>query len=273
MNNEKASKGLKIGIAGKGGVGKTLIASTLARLAGRSGRFTQVLAIDNDPSLNLGMALGIPADEIGSPISEMKDLIKERTGVGPGESGAFKLNPVVSDIPESFAVQGPDNVRLLVIGTIKDPGSGCMCSSNALVRELIYHLVVQRDELVILDFEAGMESSIGRATSKGLDVLFVIIEPGQKSIQVGIKIASMATTLGIKNVLIILNKVETEEQQALIARQLNEAGFEIFGIIPKSEAVLEADLHGVPLLDYQEDNGAVAAIQAILENLLERFYA
>ncbi|HME56391.1 MAG TPA: hypothetical protein VKM55_29600 [Candidatus Lokiarchaeia archaeon] len=273
MNNEKASKGLKIGIAGKGGVGKTLIASTLARLAGRSGRFTQVLAIDNDPSLNLGMALGIPADEIGSPISEMKDLIKERTGREPGESGAFKLNPVVSDIPETFAVQGPDNVRLLVIGTIKDPGSGCMCSSNALVRELIYHLVVQRDELVILDFEAGMESSMGRATSKGLDVLLVVIEPGQKSIQVGEKIASMARMLGIKNVFLVLNKVDTDDQQALVTEQVTNEGFEIFGNIPKSIAVQEADLRGVPLLDYQENDAVIGSIQDILDKLLSKFYA
>src|SRR5512137_1558720 len=108
-----AKKGLKIGIAGKGGVGKTLIASTLARLAARSGKFSRVLAIDNDPSLNLGMALGIPASKIGCPICEMKDLIKERTGVAPGESGPFKLNPKVSDIPDKFAVPGPDGVRLL----------------------------------------------------------------------------------------------------------------------------------------------------------------
>jgi len=269
---QKASKGLKIGIAGKGGVGKTLVASTLARLAGKSGKFTRVLAIDNDPSLNLGMALGIPADAIGSPISEMKDLIKERTGRGPGESGAFKLNPVVSDIPDTFAVQGPDDVRLLIIGTIKDPGSGCMCSSNALVRELIYHLVVQRDELVILDFEAGMESSMGRATSKGLDVLFVIVEPGQKSIQVGVKIAGMARTLGIKNVFIILNKVETEEQQALVTEQVTNDGFEIFGTIPKSIAVQEADLRGIPLLEYKEDDVVVTAIQEILQKIQARFY-
>ncbi|MHA1997412.1 MAG: nucleotide-binding protein, partial [Promethearchaeota archaeon] len=230
--------GLKIGFAGKGGVGKTLIASTLARLAKRSGMFTRVLAIDNDPSLNLGMALGIPEEEIGPPISEMADLIKERTGAAPGTGLVFKLNPFVKDIPDKFTVRAPDDVDLLVLGTIKDPGSGCLCSANALVRELLYHLIVQRDELVILDFEAGVESSLGRATSKGLDIFFVIIEPGQKSINVGKKMAIMAKKLNIKNVFVILNKVRNESQENKVRDLLKEDGIEVFGSILQSEAVL-----------------------------------
>nr|MDO8115368.1 AAA family ATPase [Candidatus Sigynarchaeota archaeon] len=273
MEGEKSTKkGLKIGIAGKGGVGKTLVASTLARLAGRSGKFKRVLAIDNDPSLNLGMALGIPLNKIGAPIAEMKDLIKERTGRAPGEGGAFKLNPLVSDIPDKFAVPGPDNVRLLVLGTIKDPGSGCLCSSNALVRELLYHLVVQRDELVILDFEAGIESSMGRATSKGLDLLFVVVEPGQKAIQVGEKITAMAKQLNIKHVLAIINKVENEEEEKNIVQDLKERGMDVFASIPRSNAVIEADLKGIPLIDFRENDVAVGAMKGILDNVVKKYY-
>ena len=132
-NSTKDKKGLKIGFSGKGGTGKTLICSTLARLAGRRKMFSHILAIDNDPSLNLGMALGLELDQIGPPISEMADLIKERTGKAPGEGGAFKLNPYVKDIPDKYTVEAPDGVRLLVLGTIQDPGSGCLCSSNALL--------------------------------------------------------------------------------------------------------------------------------------------
>ncbi|MHA1372010.1 MAG: nucleotide-binding protein [Promethearchaeota archaeon] len=264
--------GLKIGVVGKGGVGKTLFASTFARLAARTGRFHGILAIDNDPSLNLGMALGVPEDEIGPPISEMKDLIKERTGRAPGESGAFKLNPKVDDIPERFTVVAPDGVRLLVLGTIKDPGSGCLCSSNALVRELLYHLIVQRDELVILDFEAGMESSMGRATSKGLDVLIVMVEPGQKSIIVGSKITRMARKLGIKDVYAIINKVEDTEQESLIKDELNRRDMNVLGTIPVSKSVKIADIKGIPILDYDADDPAVRSIQQILDKVLSRYY-
>ncbi|MFX0101365.1 MAG: hypothetical protein ACFFCS_17455 [Candidatus Hodarchaeota archaeon] len=266
-------EGLKIGMVGKGGVGKTLLASTIARLAGRSNKFKKILAIDNDPSLNLGMALGVPEDEIGPPISEMADLIKERTGKAPGEGGAFKLNPKVNDIPEKYTVDAPDNVRLLVLGTIKDPGSGCLCSSNTLVRELLYHLIVQRDELVVLDFEAGIESSMGRATSKGLDILFVIVEPGQKSIQVGEKATKMAKKLGIKNVFTVLNKVEGSEQEGFLRAELAKRDMEIFGIIPRSKAVSESDMKGVPLLDYSSEDTSVQAIQAILDKLIQDYYA
>ncbi len=271
-NASGAKKGLKIGIAGKGGVGKTLLASTLARLAARSGKFSNVLAIDNDPSLNLGMALGIPADKIGRPISEMKDLIKERTGVAPGDGGPFKLNPKVSDIPDKFAVTGPDGVRLLVLGTIKDPGSGCLCSSNALVRELLYHLVVQRDELVILDFEAGIESSMGRATSRSLDLLLVVVEPGQKSIQVGEKLASMAKQLNIKHVLAVANKVNGEREVRIVKEQLKSKGIDVIGIIPQSRSVIEADMKGVPLLDDAPGDVAVEAIKRILDDIIDQYY-
>lgn len=269
---EQQKRGLKIGVVGKGGTGKTLLASTMARLAGQSKKFTKILAIDNDPSLNLGMALGVPEEEIGPPISEMRDLIKERTGKAPGEGGAFKLNPKVNDIPEKYTVVGPDDVRLLVLGTIQDPGSGCLCSSNALVRELLYHLIVQRDELVILDFEAGIESSMGRATSKGLDMLFVMVEPGQKSIQVGEKAFNLAKRLGIKNVFSILNKVEGSEQEEFLKTNLAERDMEIFGMIPKSNAVIESDIKGVPLLDYANDDAAVKAIQSILDKVIQEYY-
>ncbi|MBN2152554.1 MAG: AAA family ATPase [Candidatus Lokiarchaeota archaeon] len=265
-------KGLKIGVAGKGGVGKTLVASTLARLAARSGTFSQVLAIDNDPSLNLGMALGIPVDEIGRPISEMRDLIKERTGAAPGESGPFKLNPRVSDIPDKFAVPGPDGVRLLVLGTIRDPGSGCLCSSNALVRELLYHLIVQRDELVVLDFEAGIESSMGRATSRGLDLLLVVVEPGQKSIQVGEKLASMAKQLNIKHVLAVVNKASDEGEARLVSERLTSKDIGVIGSIPQSRGAIEADMKGVPLLDHAPDDMAIGAIKRILDHITNQFY-
>ncbi len=268
-----AKKGLKIGVAGKGGVGKTLLASTLARLAARSGKLSRVLAIDNDPSMNLGMALGIPASKIGQPISEMKDLIKERTGAAPGEGGPFKLNPRVSDIPDKFAVPGPDGVRLLVLGTIKDPGSGCLCSSNALVRELLYHLVVQRDELVILDFEAGIESSMGRATSRSLDLLLVVVEPGQKSIQVGEKLVTMAKQLNIKHVLAIVNKVGDEREARVVSEQLKSKGIDVIGAIPVSRGAVEADMKGVPLLDDAPADAAIEAIKRILDDIVSQFFA
>ncbi len=103
---------IKIAISGKGGVGKTTIAGTFARFLARNGY--DVLAIDADPSMNLASALGIRNPP--RPLTEFKELIEERAG---GPAGVFKLNPRVDDIVAKFGVTGPDNVKLLVLGTIE----------------------------------------------------------------------------------------------------------------------------------------------------------
>ena len=92
---------MKIAISGKGGVGKTILASLLSWAFAQSGY--SVLAIDADPDANLAATLGFPnADKI-TPISEMSTLIKERTGVRPGQIASyFKLNPKVDDLPEKY---------------------------------------------------------------------------------------------------------------------------------------------------------------------------
>jgi len=75
---------MKIAITGKGGVGKTTLASILAHLYAEEGK--NVIAVDADPDANLASALGIPQDEAEKikPIAEMADLIEERTGAKPG---------------------------------------------------------------------------------------------------------------------------------------------------------------------------------------------
>ncbi|NTV27932.1 MAG: AAA family ATPase, partial [Methanothrix sp.] len=135
---------MKIAISGKGGVGKTTLAGTLARLFARDGY--NVLAIDADPSMNLGSALGIPT--LPKPVTEHKDLVQERAGM-PG--GMFKMNPKVDDVVAMCGCTGPDNVKLVVMGTIDSGGSGCMCPANAFVKALIRHVIVREKDLVILD--------------------------------------------------------------------------------------------------------------------------
>ncbi|MBT9447921.1 MAG: AAA family ATPase, partial [Desulfobacterales bacterium] len=128
---------MKIAITGKGGVGKTTLVASLALLYSRQGY--KVLAIDADPDANLASGLGIVDTSSILAVSELKDLILERTKAGP--SGFFKLNPRVDDIPERFSIR-KENIRLMVLGGIKKGGGGCICPENALLKALVQHLIV-----------------------------------------------------------------------------------------------------------------------------------
>ena len=153
---------MKLAITGKGGVGKTTLASTLARLYADEGR--PVLAADVDPDANLGLALGMSQEEVDSivPISKMRTLVEERTGANEANK-FFKLNPFVSDIPEKYAHE-VNGVKLLVMGTVDVGGSGCVCPEHVMLKALLSALTYRKDDVVIMDMEAGLEH-LGR----GLD--------------------------------------------------------------------------------------------------------
>ena len=255
---------MKIAISGKGGVGKTILASLLSWAFAQSGY--SVLAIDADPDANLAATLGFPnADKI-TPISEMSTLIEERTGVRPGQIASyFKLNPKVDDLPERYC-QEKDGIKLMVMGRIKKGGTGCYCPENALLQALVTHLLLTRDEVVILDMEAGIEH-LGRATAKAVDKLIVVVEPSQRSIETALRIKELAKDIGIQNIAIVGNKIRSQSDREFLTSSL--PNFEFLGFIPYDRAIIDADLANLPLLDSsQRINNEVKNIyQALLQNL------
>ena len=185
----------KIAVAGKGGVGKTTFSSLLAYVLAAAGQ--TVYAIDADPNPTLGEALGFPDDLLEQlvPIIDMKELVEERTGARPGESGAyFRLNPRVDDIPARFSVSHR-GIRLLKMGTVKGAGAGCVCPENTMVQALVTHLLLREQETVLLDMVAGLEH-LGRGTAASVDAMFIVVEPGQRSMGVGADIARLGQELG-----------------------------------------------------------------------------
>ena len=235
---------MKIAISGKGGVGKTILAALLSRTFAESG--FSVLAIDADPDANLAVTLGFPESEKIIPISEMKDLIEERTGVQPGKAAPFfKLNPKVDDIPEKYAVE-LDGIKLMVMGRVKRGGTGCYCPENALLQALVAHLLLARNEVVILDMEAGIEH-LGRATAGAVERLIIVVEPGRRSIETAYTIKKMAQDIGLINVAVVGNKIRSQSEKEFIVSSL--PGFEFLGFIPYDQALVEADLANLSLLD------------------------
>lgn len=235
---------MKIAISGKGGVGKTILASLLSRTFAEAGY--SVLAIDADPDSNLAATLGFPHPDKIIPMSEMSALIEERTGAKPGKAASFfKLNPKVDDLPEKYS-QKYNGIKLMVMGRIKKGGTGCYCPENALLKALITHLLLGRDEVVILDMEAGVEH-LGRATAKAVDRLIVVVEPGRRSIETAHRIGKLAKEIGLHNIAIVGNKVRSQSDREFLTSSL--PGFEFLGFIPYDQALVEADLANLPLLD------------------------
>jgi CO dehydrogenase maturation factor len=234
---------MKIAISGKGGVGKTLLAAFLARTFADSGY--SVIAIDADPDANLAATLGFPNPEKITPISEMSDLIEERVGARPGQSGSFfKLNPKVDDLPENYSVK-MDGIRLMSMGRIKRGGTGCYCPEGTLLQALVSHLLLQRDEVVIMDMEAGIEH-LSRGTTKAVDKLMIVVEPGRRSIETAQTIYQLARDLGLPSIAVVGNKIRSESDRNFITSSL--PGLEILGFMPYDPAITEADLANRPLL-------------------------
>jgi len=247
---------MKIAITGKGGVGKTTLAGTLARLLARDGM--DVLAIDADPDMNLASALGI--DEPPLPLTEYEDLIDERAG-GPG--GMFKLNPKVDDVVERFGVVGPDGVRMLVMGTVDRGGSGCMCPASSFLRALLRHVVLKESSVVIMDMEAGIEH-LGRGTTRGIDLMIVVVEPGTRSLETAERIKRLGTDIGVERFAAVINKAGEEDLGAVESR-LQDMGIPVLGTIPYDSSLVKADLAGRSPVE--EGGAAMSAIEGIKDGL------
>lgn len=244
---------MKIAVTGKGGVGKTTVAGTLARILAARGM--RVYAVDADPDANLASAIGIGEDEAAAitPISDMTALIRERTGAEPGTlAPVYKMNPTVDDLPESLSVEAY-GVRLLRLGTVKAGGGGCICPESALLKSLLSHLLLAEKDVVIVDMEAGLEH-LGRATARGVDVMLVVVEPGRRSVQTAQSIEKLAAEIGITNIYLVVNKVTPAD--AAFCDELRGM-FKVLGCLPFTEEVRLADLRGQAPFDaapaYVED--------------------
>jgi CO dehydrogenase maturation factor len=239
-----SSLGMKIAVSGKGGVGKTMLASLLSIILTQSGY--SVLAIDADPNATLATTLGFPHPEGITPISEMADLIEERTGVRPGQAAPyFKLNPRVDDIPEKYWVEH-NGIKLMVMGRLKKGGSGCYCPENALLEALVAHILLRRDEVVIIDMEAGIEH-LGRATARAVDKMIIVVEPGKGSIETAYRIRELAKDIGLENIAVVANKIRSEQDRNFLISTMPD--FEFLGFIPYDQSIIEAGLGNFPLIN------------------------
>jgi CO dehydrogenase maturation factor len=238
---------MKLAISGKGGVGKTTLAALIAQVYADAGR--EVLVADADPSPCLAGALGFPSELRNQlhPISEMDELIEERTGAKPGTIGGFfTLNPRVDDIPERFSVVHK-GVRLLEMGSVDMGGSGCICPEAAMLKTLFTHLLFRKDEVLILDMYAGVEH-LGRATVDFVDAMLIVVEPTRRSLGTATQIKQLANDIGLTRCWLVGNKVRNEDEKLFL--EAETPGLPLLGIMPADLGVQEADRLGIPVYEH-----------------------
>jgi CO dehydrogenase maturation factor len=165
-------------------------------------RGEDVWLVDADTSLSLGPALGLSSDDVPAPLVQKRRLIEERVGTG----GFINMNPRVDDLIPSLA-KDVRNMHLLVMGTIAGAGGGCGCAPNALLKAMLAHLILQTEQWILVDLEAGVEH-LGRGTISSVDGLVVVSEPSVRGLQTASQISRYAADLGLKNQALVLNRAD-----------------------------------------------------------------
>jgi CO dehydrogenase maturation factor len=214
-------RSMKILVAGKGGTGKTTVSALLSHFFCSSGH--DVLALDTDSTPNLAMSIGVSPDISKSivPLVKNEDLVEERTGARPGESWGvfFNLSPEVEDIVEKYGIKIKDKLSLLVVGSIDSAKQGCLCPAIALARSLLKHILLKNDQIVIVDAEAGAEV-FGRGLAEDFDYMLCMSEPTLRSLEISKNLIRMANELGIRNNVLVVNKVVDEGRSVRLVKKV-----------------------------------------------------
>jgi len=248
-----------IAVSGKGGTGKTLVASTLVKLLSKTGK--DLLAIDADPDSNLPEALGV---EVDKTVGDIREELKSDTATGRIPKEMNKWDILDYKIMESV-VETPD-FDLLVMG--RPEGSGCYCAVNNMLRRLIETLSSNYD-IIIIDTEAGLEH-LSRRTTQNVDIMLVVTDKSKRGILTAQRIGDLAEELDItfKKLYLILNRVN-ENNEEEIKKKVNEINVELIGTIYEDEDVACYDIEGKPLIDLPDDSNTVMAISKIIEKIMD----
>lgn len=238
---------MKIVVAGKGGVGKTTVAGTLARALAR--RHHDVLAVDADSNPMLGVSLGVGPEETDL-------LVAVRQGL---ETGETEHERSTSGFVERFGRDAPDGVRLVVASRIERPDPGCPCcgvSPEQLLGEL-----GSGDRIVIGDLEAGVGTLL-RLREGQADLVLLVVQPSAKSIEVGRR--ALATIGDRMPVIVVANRVRDDGDLEAIGAV---AGDRELAVVPDDEAIVRADRHGRAPIDVAAGSPAVRALETLARRL------
>lgn len=252
---------MKISVCAKGGSGKSTIVTLLANEARRRGR--RVLVVDSDES-NSGLYRMVGFEQPPLPLMELvggKTSLKKNMG-RPDIFAAERI--LVDDIPPQYLLQH-DHIMLVSVGKILQSLEGCACPMGVLNREFLKKIVVNDDEMVIVDMEAGVEH-FGRGVETSIDNVLIVVEPPFESLEVAAKIHGMSFGSGIKNSWAVLNKIPNEEIRERLEKELEKRGIPVIGCIHLDQEIFMASVDGrVP-----HEGTAATEIRGVMDFILAR---
>jgi len=255
--------GIKVSICGKGGSGKSTLVSILAIAA--QGRGLKTLVIDSDES-NAGLyrMLGFP--EPPTPLMALvggRDGIKEKMNQ-PSLLSESELTP--GQIPYPYIVE-KNGLRLVSIGKIHQALEGCACPMGVLSREFLKKLRLQKNEIAVVDMEAGIEH-FGRGIDINIDAVLVVVEPSFESITLAEKIKDLASGLN-KDLWAVLNKISSESLISEIKKELKKREMETIGVISYDASVFLSGLKGDTLSQGRASREAGEILDFLLKTKLQ----
>jgi len=246
-----------IAVAGKGGSGKTSVASLIIRYLKKNG-LRPILAVDADPNANLGESLGL---DIKQTVGLMlDDFQRDKISIPPGMTKEayldYKLNEVIVE---------SKGLDLVTMG--RGEGPECYCYPNLILRKFTDTLS-QSYAYVVMDNEAGMEH-LSRRTTQNVDVLLIISDHSVKGVRTIARIRELVSELklAVKRQAVVINYVRTTLDPA-IAEELARLGIDPIATIPWDEEVREYDVKMKPLLDLPDTSKAVTMVGELMAKLL-----
>ena len=246
-----------IAVAGKGGSGKTSVASLIIRYLMKNGA-GPILAIDADPNANLGESLGLDIKQtVGLVLDDFqKDKIKIPPGINKQDYLEYKLNEAMVEA---------EGLDLLTMG--RGEGPECYCYPNLILKKFADTLA-ENYAYMVMDNEAGMEH-LSRRTTQDVDELLIISDHSVKGVRTVARIGELVTQLklAVKRQSVIINFVPAR-LDALVAEELTRLGINPAATIPLDEEVYEYDLKLKPLLDLPDTSKAVRAVSDLMAKLL-----
>ncbi|MDP8961759.1 MAG: AAA family ATPase [Actinomycetota bacterium] len=250
---------MKVGIVGKGGVGKTTVSALVAQSYVARGR--SVVAIDTDSNPNLGISLGLTLQQ-----TEAIPTLPRSVLVGQGSG-----NMTAAALIDTYGRQTPAGPTLLSALRVDQAGGGCTCGGHATVRSLLGQAVDEQTDVTIIDMEAGLEHlSRSGGTLAYADLLLVVMEPSRKSVITAARTISLAEELGIRRVYGLGNKARLPGDAGFFERTAAEFNVPLAGIVPYDPLVADADRAGISVTaaPSEEVRAEVDRVVGFLDGLL-----